>query len=224
MLLVANRHDATSNALPISFHLSVVLGFWVVSQQAALAGGGCGEDGGVEVPVEVGGEVLGHFSAAVVDLQQIAGLIFRDVVAAAVPEVAAKDEDIAGVAEDWLQGVAVPVSIGLGGLSAGPMAAGDDLRRAQFPRLGAQVKVCRAEVDGDVDPGGNPRFGPLHGKVVDMQSQALMTGMTAPGRFTNDMAAGTEDRFRQIDHAGAIEKRQPEGVSIEDILVLVRQA
>src|SRR5262249_34709569 len=74
----------------------------VVAEQPALAGRTSRHDLRVEPPGEVRRKLLGHHAPAVVDLEQVARLVGRDIIAAAVPDLAAEKQYVAGPAQHRL--------------------------------------------------------------------------------------------------------------------------
>lgn len=90
--------------------LSIVGSLVVIPEQAKLARVAGGEGLGVEVPVEVGSEVLGDLAATVMDLQEVTDLIARRIVTAAVPDVTAKKENVPCIAQHGYRHPSPPVS------------------------------------------------------------------------------------------------------------------
>ena len=95
--------------------------------------------------------MLCHLSAAVVDLQQIADLIDRPIIAAAVPQVTTKQQNITRIAQDRLQQSITPLFLGSGWFPPRPVTPWYDLRGAQLFRLRAEIEVGRAKEHGEAD-------------------------------------------------------------------------
>ena len=71
----------------------------MISQQSSLARIAGHNDFRIKSPIEKWREVLCHLSSAVVDLQEVTDLIAGSIVASAVPQVTAKDQHIARLAQ-----------------------------------------------------------------------------------------------------------------------------
>src|SRR5262249_17849817 len=106
---------------------SIVSSWTVIPQQPALPGIARSDHLGIEAPFQVRGEVLSHLPAPVVNLEQVAHLVGRAVVAPAVPQVAAKEQDIPGLTQNRLRQPAIPVLLAPSRLPASTMAARDDM-------------------------------------------------------------------------------------------------
>src|SRR4029077_2487422 len=114
--------DAVANAW------SIVGSLPMVSEQPQLSRTASRHHVGVEPPVQIWPKMLRHFPPAVVDLQKVANLVRRPVVATAVPEVTAEEQHVPGVAEYGLRQAAAPMQIGLARATPGPVTSRDDVR------------------------------------------------------------------------------------------------
>ena len=133
-----------------------------------------------------------------------------------MPEVAAKQQHVAGLAQHRLGCAAMPLCFARLRFAPGEVAAGDHQRRAEVGVDVVQIQVRGADLHRQFEGGiGQQAFRQLHGQVVGMQLAADKARAAAPGGLADDMAVRPECRLGQFDHPGQIEKAQPERRAIE---------
>ncbi len=142
-----------------------------------------------------------------------------------MPQLAAKEQQIAGAAEDRLGLVAAPVTFAGSGRTAGAVAAGDHPGGRKLCVDVVEIELGGADLHGQFEGRiVQQALRQRHRQMVQMQLAADEAGVAAPGGLADHMAVAAQRRFGQLDHLRQIEVGQPERVAVEYALVVIEAA